>query len=123
MLPAFRMCSQLQNPDQELARVTPAESFATYWWYHVPNLLLAALVYTLVGRYLLELFFAKKPDAVVLKVFRTITDWLVRLVRAITPALVPDGLVVVFSIAWLIAARMFWFLTAVVFGMRLTTGA
>lgn len=103
--------------------MTPAESFATYWWYHVPNLLLAALVYTLAGRYLLELLFTKKPDAVILKVFRSVTDWLVRLVRAITPAVVPDGLVVVFSVAWLIAARMFWFLTAVAAGMRLTAGA
>ncbi len=103
--------------------MTPAESFTTYWWYHLPNLLLAALIYTLIGRYLLELFFSKKPDAVILKIFRSVTDWLVRLVRAVTPAIVPDGLVVVFSIAWLVAARMFWFLTAVVFGMRLTAGA
>lgn len=103
--------------------MTPAESFATYWWFHLPNLLMAALIYTLVGRYLLELFFSKKPDAVILKVFRRVTDPVVRLVRIITPAIVPNGLIVVFSIGWLIAARMLWFLTAVVYGMRVATGA
>ncbi len=103
--------------------MSPAESFATYWWFHLPNLLMAALIYSLIGRYLLELFFAKKPDAVILKVFRTVTDPVVRLVRAVTPAVVPNGLVVVFSVAWLMAARMLWFLTAVAYGMRLSTGA
>ena len=100
--------------------MTATESFATYWWYHIPNLLLAALIYTLIGRYLLEIVFAKKPDAVILRVFRSVSDPIVNLVRYITPAIVPGGIVVVFSICWLMAARMFWFLTAVVFGMRLT---
>lgn len=109
------------HPEQ--ISVTPAESFATYWWYHVPNLLMAALIYTLIGRYLLELFFRKKPDAVILRVFRSITDPVAKLVRLITPAIVPNPLILVLSIAWLMAARMFWFLTAVAAGMRLTTGA
>lgn len=100
--------------------MTASESFATYWWYHIPNLLLAALIYTVLGRYLLEILFAKKQDAVILKVFRSITDPVVRLVRAITPHVVPTGLVVVFTIFWLVAARLFWFLTAVSYGMRLS---
>ncbi len=100
----------------------PTESFSTYWWFHIPNLLMAAMIYTLIGRYLLELFFSKKQDAVILKVFRTITDPVVKLVRVITPAIVPSGLVVVASVMWLMAARMFWFLTAVTYGMRIGTG-
>ena len=83
---------------------------------------MAALIYTLIGRYLLELLFARHSEAVILKVFRSITDWFVRLVRAITPAIVPNGLVVVFAIVWLMAARMFWFLTAVATGMHLGVG-
>ncbi len=102
--------------------MSPAESFTTYWWYHVPNLLMAAMVYSLIGRYLLEIFFRGR-EAVILTVFRTVTDPVVKLVRAVTPAIVPGGLVVVFAIVWLTALRMFWFLTAVAAGMRLTTGA
>lgn len=99
-----------------------SENFATYWWFHVPNLVLAALIYTLIGRYLLELFFAKRPDAVILKVFRSVTDPVVKLVRLMTPAIVPDGVVVVASILWLMAARLFWFLTALTYGMKLSVG-
>ncbi|MGD9667822.1 MAG: hypothetical protein AB7U75_02070 [Hyphomicrobiaceae bacterium] len=100
--------------------MSASESFAAYWWYHVPNLLLAALIYTVIGRYVLELLFAKRQDAVILKVFRTLTDPFVGLVRMVTPQIVPQGLVVVFTVFWLVAARLFWFLTALAYGMRLT---
>ena len=108
--------------DPRLAgQMTASEAFTTYWWFHVPNLLMAALIYTLIGRYVLELFF-KGREVVILKVFRTVTRPVVAMVRAITPAVVPDGLVIVFAIAWLMAARMFWFLNAVAFGMRASSG-
>jgi uncharacterized protein YggT (Ycf19 family) len=102
--------------------MTPTQSFFEHWYFHVPNLLMAAMIYSLIGRYVLELFLAKKPDAVILNVFRTITDPVVRLVRLITPRIAPDGLVVVFAICWLMAGRMFWFLTCVAAGMRPSIG-
>ena len=97
------------------------DAFTAYWWFHVPNLLMAALTYTLIGRYVLELFFSGR-EVVIVKAFRTITQPLVNLVRFVTPAVVPGGLVIVFTIVWLVAVRMFWFLTAVKFGMRPTLG-
>ncbi|MGD9784266.1 MAG: hypothetical protein AB7E80_04195 [Hyphomicrobiaceae bacterium] len=100
--------------------MTASESFAAYWWYHIPNLALAALIYTLIGRYLLEILFAKKQDAVILTVFRQVTDPIVNLVRLVTPGVVPQGLTVVFAMFWMMAARLLWFLTAVAYGMRLT---
>ncbi len=100
--------------------MTASESFAAYWWYHIPNLILAALIYTLIGRYLLEILFAKNQDAVILKVFRTVTDPVIGLIRFVTPRIVPDGLVIVAAVVWLMAARLFWFLTAVTLGLRLT---
>lgn len=102
--------------------MTPTQSFFAHWYFHVPNLLMAAMIYTLIGRYLLELFLARSPNTVILRVFRTVTDPIVRLVRAITPHIVPNGLVVVFAIAWLMAGRMFWFLTCVAAGMRANVG-
>ena len=103
--------------------MTPSQSFFTHWYFHVPNMAMAAMIYTLIGRYLLELLFAKTPDVVILKVFRTVTDPVVRLVRLITPAIVPNGLVVVFAMAWLMAGRLFWFLTCVAAGMRINLGS
>jgi len=102
--------------------MSPTQSFFEHWYFHVPNLLMAAMIYSLIGRYVLELLLAKKPDAVILAVFRTITDPVVRLVRLITPRIAPDGLVVVFAICWLMAGRMFWFLTCVAAGMRPSIG-
>ncbi|MGE0766964.1 MAG: hypothetical protein AB7L90_10910 [Hyphomicrobiaceae bacterium] len=98
--------------------MTPTESFFAHWYFHVPNLLMAAMIYTLIGRYLLELFLSRKPDAVILTIFRAVTNPVVRLVRIITPRIVPDGLVVVLAICWLMSGRMLWFLTCVAAGMR-----
>ena len=42
------------------------DSFLAHWYYHLPNLAMAAMIYTLAGRWVLELFFAKRPDAVTL---------------------------------------------------------
>lgn len=103
--------------------MTPAESFLTYWYFHIPNLLMAALIYTLLGRYLLALFFRRRPDVVILRVFATVTDPVLRAVRVITPAVVPNGLLMIFAIGWLMAARMFWFLTCVAAGMQPSAGA
>ncbi|MEZ5851359.1 MAG: hypothetical protein R3D68_11995 [Hyphomicrobiaceae bacterium] len=100
--------------------MTPADSLLTHWYFHIPNLMMAALIYTLIGRYLLELFFARtgKDDPVIVRVFRSVTDPFLKLIRLVTPAIVPNGVLIVFAIAWLMAARMAWFLTCVAAGMR-----
>jgi hypothetical protein len=102
--------------------MTPTESFFAHWYFHLPNLTMAALIYTLIGRYLLELMLARRPDAVILTVFRTVTDPVFKAIRWITPRIVPDGIVVVLAIGWLMAARMVWFLTCVAAGMRPSIG-
>lgn len=94
------------------------ESLLTHWYFHIPNLVLAALIYTLVGRYILELVFSKKQDATILVVFRQITDPVVRLVRTVTPKIVPDGLVVILSVVWLMAIRIFLYLTVIAAGVK-----
>jgi hypothetical protein len=98
--------------------MTPTESFFAHWYFHLPNLVMAALIYSLIGRYLLELFFAWKPDAVILKVFRQVTQPVVGAVRAVTPLVVPDGLVVILAIVWLMALRMFLYLTIIAAGVK-----
>jgi uncharacterized protein YggT (Ycf19 family) len=95
-----------------------ADSFLPNWYFHLPNLAMAALIYTLIGRYLLSLFFKADSQAVILVVFKSITDPILKVVRAITPQIVPNGLIIVFAVVWLMAARMFWFLTCVAAGMK-----
>jgi hypothetical protein len=101
--------------------MTPTESFISHWYFHIPNLVMAAVLYSLIGRYLLEVIFSimrGNPDAVILRVFRTVTNPVVRAVRYITPLIVPDGLVVVLAIVWLMALRMFLYLTIVAAGVK-----
>jgi hypothetical protein len=98
--------------------MTAGESFLTHWYFHVPNLVLAALIYTLIGRYILEILFSKRPDVVILKVFQSVTNPVVGAVRFVTPAVVPSGLVIVAAIVWLMALRMFLYLTVVAAGVK-----
>jgi|SRR5688572_14275470 YggT family protein len=96
--------------------MTPTQSFFAHWYFHVPNLILAALMYTLIGRYILSLFLP--ADAVIVRVFSSVTNPVVRGVGAITPRVVPAGLVIVFAIVWLFAARIALFLGLALMGFR-----
>jgi uncharacterized protein YggT (Ycf19 family) len=82
------------------------DSFFTHWYFHVPNLVLAALMYTLLGRLLLSFFFAPDSNAVVWRVFRQITDPVVRGVGLVTPRMVPVGILIAFGIVWCLFLRM-----------------
>jgi YggT family protein len=98
--------------------MTASDSFFAHWYFHVPNLVLAALLYSVIARYALELMFSRRPDAVIVQVFRTVTDPVLKLVRLVTPAVVPNGLVLVLSIVWLMSLRMFLYLTVLAAGVR-----
>lgn len=98
--------------------MSASDSFIQNWYFHLPNILLAALIYTIIGYYLLAMFFGQRTDAVILRVFASVTDPILRLVRTITPRIVPDGLVPVFAVCWLQALRPLWYLTCVAAGMK-----
>lgn len=82
---------------------------AGFWVFHLPNLVLAALIYTLLGRYILSLFFPPDSDKVIWRVFCQITDPILNLVRLVTPALVPPPLLNLFAIVWLFLLRFLLF--------------
>jgi len=84
--------------------------------FDIPNFLLAAALYTVIGRYILALMFKADSQLVIWRVFVQVTDPVIGAVRAITPRIVPDGLVMIFTIIWLIILRMLWFLAAFMFG-------
>ena len=82
-------------------------SFLTFT---LPNYVLAALTYTLLGRILLNFLFKAKPDAVINRVFCQLTDPILHVIRPLTPALVPNGLIPVLGLFWLTGLRMLLFL-------------
>jgi uncharacterized membrane protein len=82
----------------------PSDGFLTYWYLHMPSLVLAALIYLLLGRLVLTPFL--HPDNPVMRVLNAVTGPVVKGVGAITPRVVPSVLVVVFAIIWLLSARI-----------------
>ena len=94
-----------------------------FWYYQIPNLILAALMYTLLGRFLLSLIFSPDSDKVIWRVFVQITDPFVKAVRFITPGIVPLHLLVLFAALWTLIARIGLFFGLAAAGLRPAIGA
>jgi uncharacterized protein YggT (Ycf19 family) len=86
--------------------MSAADNFLSHWYFHVPNLLLAAVMYTLLGRLVLSVVFHPDSQAVVWRVFCQVTDPVLRVVGAVTPRIAPPLIVLVFAIVWCLFLRM-----------------
>lgn len=86
-----------------------AASFFQYWYYHLPNYALALMMYACIGRFLLGLFVPPTWDNYIWKGFVWASDPAVKPARYLTPSAVPDPVVVLFTILWLLAARILFF--------------
>lgn len=89
----------------------------TYWYFHVPNFILAALVYTLIGRFALSFFVPQTWDNYIWKAFTRLTDPVVSLVGAGTPSIVPHRVLLLFSVLWLMAVRVMLAIGLTEFGL------
>ena len=96
--------------------MTPSQSFVAHWYFHIPNLIMVALMYTLVGRYILSLLLDN--DRVIVRVLSSITNPVLKAVGAITPRIVPAGVIIVFAIVWLFVARVALFFGLALMGVR-----
>ena len=92
------------------------------WYFHLPNFLLAALMYTLLGRLLLQMLAPPDWDNYILKAFRRLTDPLLQVVAYVTPAVVPDALVVLLAAFWVLLLRILLFLGFALAGLQPATG-
>ena len=77
-----------------------------YWYFHLPNFIIAAVMYSVLGRLILSFFAPPDWKNYIWRAFVRITDPVIRLVRFVTPAELPDVLVLVFAFFWLMAARL-----------------
>jgi uncharacterized protein YggT (Ycf19 family) len=80
--------------------------FWQHWHYHLPNYVLAALFYTLVGRFLLSLIVPADTKNYIQRWFVRLTEPVVRVVGWITPALVPAILLPLVAAVWLTLLRL-----------------
>ena len=80
--------------------------FWSYWYFHLPNYALAAVFYTLFGRFLFSLFVPANWPNYIWRGFLKVTDWAVRLSRFLAPAVIPDGLLPLVAAFWIMAVRV-----------------
>jgi hypothetical protein len=78
-------------------------SLLTYWYFHLPNFILAAIMYTLLGRALLGLIVQPDSQNYIWKAFCRLTDPVVALVALVTPKATAPVVIWLFGFVW-----MFW---------------
>jgi uncharacterized protein YggT (Ycf19 family) len=88
-----------------------------YWYFHIPNFVLAALVYTLIGRFALSFFVPEDWDNYIWRAFRRLTDPVVIVASLGTPAVVPHRVILMFAVLWLMLARVLFALTLASVGL------
>lgn len=92
-------------------------NFWSYWYFHIPNFVLAAIMYTLIGRLVLGFFVPENWDNYIWRFFRLITDPAVNLTRFVTPQLLSHTVVIVFAVLWTMAIRLAYLVTLINLGL------
>ena len=92
-------------------------SFATYWYFHLPNFILAVLMYTLLGRVLLGLMVDADSPNYIWRFFCRITDPVVAVVAAVTPRAAAPVIIWLFGFVWLFWLRVAFHYTLLVFNL------
>jgi uncharacterized protein YggT (Ycf19 family) len=88
-----------------------------FWIYQAPNLLISAMMYTIIGRFVLSLVFPTDSDMTIWRVFKQITDPVINAVAAITPINVPERVIYIFAFLWLFAARVMLYIMLRMYGL------
>lgn len=86
--------------------MSPSSSLLSHWYFHLPNFLLAALMYTLLGRVLLGLVVEPNSQNYIWRFFCQITDPVVRVVAVVTPKAAAPVIVWLFAFVWLFWLRV-----------------
>jgi hypothetical protein len=81
-------------------------AFITHWYFHLPNFILAALMYTLLGRVLLGLIVGLDSNNYIWRFFCRITDPVVNAVAAVTPKAASPVIIWLFGVVWLFWLRV-----------------
>jgi YggT family protein len=102
--------------------VSSANPLFTYWYFHLPNLVLATLMYTALGRFVLSFIFDPESKNYIWRFFILVSDPVIKLVGYVTPRAVPATFLLLFTVVWLFAARAGLLAVVASFGMAPTTG-
>ena len=80
--------------------------FLTFWYFHIPNYVLAVLMYTLLGRALLGLIVEPDSSNYIWRFFCRLTDPVVAVVALATPKSAIPVVIWLFGVVWLFWLRV-----------------
>jgi YggT family protein len=97
-------------------------SLLSQWYFHLPNFILAVLMYTLLGRAMLALIVQPESGNYIWRFFCLITDPVVAAVAFVTPKAAAPVVVWLFGVVWLFWLRVALLYTYLFLGLapRLT---
>jgi uncharacterized protein YggT (Ycf19 family) len=86
------------------------DQLLAYWYFHLPNYLLAALGYTLLARFALGFFVAPDWNNYIWRFFRRVTDPCLKITAFFTPAQIGTTVFLpVIAAFWTFLLRYVWF--------------
>lgn len=77
-----------------------------FWYFHLPNFILAALMYTLLGRALLALMIDPNSQNYIWRAFCRLTDPVVAVIAVVTPKAAAPVVLWLFGFVWLFWLRV-----------------
>jgi hypothetical protein len=96
--------------------------FLTYWYYYLPDYALAVLLYTLLGRALLNLFVEPDSSNYIWRFFCRLTDPFVDIVALVSPRAAAPIVLWLFGVVWLFWLRVLLLLSLSVLGLLPRSG-
>jgi len=96
----------LREPRRGALFVGATNPFISYWYFHLPNFVLAALMYTLLGRVILGLVIDHKSQNYIWRFFCRITDPIVGAVAVVTPKAAAPVILWLLAFVWLFWIRV-----------------
>ena len=92
----------------------------SYWYFHLGNYALAALMYTMIGRFMLGAILPHDSPNYIWRWFRRLTDPVLAPVAFITPAYVAPKYLPLIAAYWLAIARVAYYLLIYSLGLAPT---
>ncbi len=96
--------------------------FWEYWYFHIPNYLLALMTYLFIGRFALAALVPGEWDNYIWRNFCKVTDPVLRMIDFITPRIVPGAFVVLLAAFWMLLLRIVFFTAMTYFGLAPSAG-
>jgi YggT family protein len=102
--------------------VQTTSSTLAYWSFHLPNFVLAALMYTLLARAVLGLIVQPDSSNYIWRFFCRITDPVIAAVALVTPKATTPVVLWLFGVVWMFWLRVLLLNAFLMFGVLPTAG-